>query len=569
MITSSSSSVVALMLALAGPSLAPQDLWTAWPSSRFVTVPAPCLDHESLVKRLGDLQARHPEELRVEVLGRSVEGRSIHLLTLGKGPRRILFWSQMHGDEPSATPALLDLAHFLLSSSDPAATQILEGATLLLVPMLNPDGAERYERANAQGIDINRDALRLATPEGRLLKRVRARFEPELAFNLHDQDRRTMVGATGQLATLSLLAVAGDAAGTMSPGRARAQRVAAAIVRSLEAYIPGGIARYDEDWNPLAFGDNVTAWGTPVVLIESGGLPPGWRHTDLTRLNFVGLLAALSGLVENDLADEDPGRYKGLARNSNGAHVDVVVSGGRVWQPGAGPPYEADVGFDRLDPDPVEAGCVHRAGPGPSKIVAVGDGQLLGGGHRVNAVGRLVAPTLSVSVRGWEAQEWLVGETLAALGRLGVGRVRWHVTAPRREEARRVVVEGPGLPDVEVARPDAEVCGLVIEGPPATPETNRLDAVLDALTESGWRSRLGDASDHEILEALTTCGSGGGPVVSRDRPASLLLLRPSPEVPPASGPVSVAAPPSVSMAPEALVLERVFIDGREPPAERP
>ena len=62
--------------------------------------------------------------------------------------------------------------------------------------MLNPDGAERGARRNAQGIDVNRDALNLATPEGRLLKAVRDRHQPILGFNLHDQDRRTTVGDT-------------------------------------------------------------------------------------------------------------------------------------------------------------------------------------------------------------------------------------------------------------------------------------------------------------------------------------------------------------------------------------
>ena len=65
----------------------------------------------------------------------------------------------MHGDEPSATPALLDLADTLLASDAPEHRAILEGLTLLMVPMLNPDGAERYARRNAQAIDINRDAL--------------------------------------------------------------------------------------------------------------------------------------------------------------------------------------------------------------------------------------------------------------------------------------------------------------------------------------------------------------------------------------------------------------------------
>jgi hypothetical protein len=147
----------------------------------------------------------------------------------------------MHGDEPSATPALLDIAEFLLSSPDPAAAALLDGATLLLVPMLNPDGAERYARRNVQGIDINRDALTLATPEGRLLKALRDRFEPELGFNLHDQSRRTTVGATGRLATVALLAVAGDEEETMTPGRARARRVCAAIAATTS---PAGVRRW-------------------------------------------------------------------------------------------------------------------------------------------------------------------------------------------------------------------------------------------------------------------------------------------------------------------------------------
>ena len=140
-------------------------------------------------------------------------------MTLGSGPRRILLWSQMHGDEPSATPALLDLADTLLASDEPERRAILERSTLLIVPMLNPDGAERYARRNAQAIDINRDALHLSTPEGRLLKAVRDRFQPELGFNLHDQNRRTTVGDTGVLATISLLAVSGDREGTVTPGR--------------------------------------------------------------------------------------------------------------------------------------------------------------------------------------------------------------------------------------------------------------------------------------------------------------------------------------------------------------
>src|SRR5262249_5064969 len=153
--------------------------------------------------------------------------------------------------------------------------------------------------------DLNRDALLLATPEGRLLKQLRDRFQPELGFNLHDQNRRTSVGDTLVRATIALLAVAGDAEGTLTPGRSRAKRVCAALSGALAPFAPGGISRYDEDWNPRAFGDNLTAWGTPVVLIESGAPPAGGSFADLTRLNYVGLLIALHGLAVDDLAGED------------------------------------------------------------------------------------------------------------------------------------------------------------------------------------------------------------------------------------------------------------------------
>jgi hypothetical protein len=549
-------SAAALLLAGAASGFSARSLWEAWPARRYVPTPAPCLRHAELLERLRALEERYRGRLALEEVGRSVEGRSIHLMTLGSGPRRILLWSQMHGDEPSATPALLDLAGTLLASDQPEARVILEGATLLVVPMLNPDGAERYARRNAQAIDINRDALQLSTPEGRVLKAVRDRFQPELAFNLHDQNRRTTVGDTGVLATISLLAVSGDREGTLTPGRARAKRVCSTIARTLEPFVPGGIGRYDEDWNPRAFGDNVTAWGTPVVLIESGGIPPGRPLTDLTRLNYVALLSVLHGLVRDDLAAESPDLYENLKRNDDGYWTDVLLAGGRVWQPWAGEPYRADVAFDLLDDDPLAASCAEPGWPGASRIREVGDGRLIGSARRVDVAGRLVAPAFAASARGLAARSWLTAETLAAAGRLGVARLRWHVAPADRPEALEHAesLAAPGRPALEVVDAGAPASLLEVASAPAAPSSASVESALDALTGGTWRSRAAGRSLGELLGDLAGAGApSGGPLVAPDTRASLVVLRPREE-----GVLDAGR----------LDLEAVFIDGREPGGSR-
>jgi hypothetical protein len=549
-------STAVFLVSGAAPGFSPQVLWDAWPERRFVTTPAPCLRHADLVERLRTLAARHQGRLALEEVGRSVQGRPIHLVTLGTGPRRILLWSQMHGDEPSATPALLDLADTLLAGDAAEPRAILDGLTLLMVPMLNPDGAERYGRRNAQAIDVNRDALSLTTPEGRVLKAVRDRFQPELGFNLHDQNRRTTVGDTAVLATISLLAVSGDREGTLTPGRARAKRVCSAVARALEPFVPGGIGRYDEDWNPRAFGDNVTAWGTPVVLIESGGVPPGRPLADLTRLNYVALLTALHGLVRDDLAGETPDLYESLKRNEENLWTDVLLEGGRVWQPGAGEPYRADVAFDRLDDDPLVARCAEPGWPGASRIREVGDGRLLGTARRVDVAGRVMVPAFAASARGLGARSWLTPDVLVAMGRLGVARLRWHVAPVERPEALAHAgpLAAPGSPSVEVVDLDAAASLLEIPSAPGTPASPSVESALDALTHGSWREKAAGRPLAALLGDLAGEGSGdSGPLVAPDTRASLVVLRPREE-----GALDAGR----------LEVEAVFVDGREPGAAR-
>src|SRR3954465_6491690 len=140
------------------PPVAPQDLARIWDAERVSPPLPPLLDHDEVERRLHALSSSDPNRFILEQVGASLEGRSINMVTMGSGPFRVLLWSQMHGDEPTATAALFDVfEYFGKHRSDPAVQRILASLTLYIVPMLNPDGADRFQRRNAQGIDINRD----------------------------------------------------------------------------------------------------------------------------------------------------------------------------------------------------------------------------------------------------------------------------------------------------------------------------------------------------------------------------------------------------------------------------
>ncbi len=390
-----------------------------------------------------------------------------------------------------------------------------------MIPMLNPDGSEIYERRNQQAIDINRDALQLTTPEGRILKSIRDEYEPILGFNLHDQGRRLAVGDTGVLATISLLAVSGDAEGTVTPGRARAKRACSAIVETLTPFVPGGVARFDEDWNPRAFGDNITAWGTPVVLIESGGLLPDRDFGDLTRLNYVAILTVLQELARNDLEDYDPEVYENLLRNRRDAWADVVVLGGLIRQPRNGPPYRADLAFNIEVDDRDLAGCATGHDP-RSYIADIGDAGLLGAGRVVDASGSLLVVPFAAGVEGWKARRWLSAEVLSELARLGVGTVFWEVP-PKKSDAAKALADGlagPGRARLEVVSKEAEMPWLVLTGPPGEAESDLLPDVVEALAgPRGGTWQKGPLAIDQLCWVPDRCRKPTGPA---SRPSRIL-----------------------------------------------
>lgn len=284
--------------------------------------------HEELWTSLAGLL--ESPDFTVEEVGRSVQGRSIMTVTFGEGPTTVLLWSQMHGDESTATMALADIITWLATdTSDPARNRLRDELTIVMIPMLNPDGARLFQRRNAVGVDINRDARRLATPEARALKAVRDGVEPDFGFNLHDQNPHTLAGGGGPRAAIALLAPAADEERSWGAIRARARQVAATIAAVLQTEIPGRVARYGDAFNPRAFGDLMQQWGTSTVLIESGVLDDDPRKQKLRALNVAALLTALGAIADATYERVDPAFYEKLPPKRGFTH-DLLIRGGTL-----------------------------------------------------------------------------------------------------------------------------------------------------------------------------------------------------------------------------------------------
>lgn len=272
------------------------------------------------------LKLRDDKRFEVKLVGKSFLDKPIYLIKIGKGNKKVLLWSQMHGDESTATMALLDIFNYLRQGGKGNVwiSQLLEECSLYFIPMLNPDGAEMFVRRNAQQIDINRDALFLQSPEGRLLKSVRDSLLPDFGFNLHDQSKYYTAGDLKRPASISLLAPAYNVEKQINEVRFRAMLLIAKLQLALQTVIPNGVGRYDDEFEPRAFGDNIQQWGTSTILIETGAYDDDPEKQFLRKVNFGAILICLQAIADNSYAQNDLQDYWSIPENKNRLN-DLVI----------------------------------------------------------------------------------------------------------------------------------------------------------------------------------------------------------------------------------------------------
>ncbi|MEO9513191.1 MAG: M14 family zinc carboxypeptidase [Flavobacteriaceae bacterium] len=329
-------------------------------------------------------------KFEVQKVGKSIEGRDLYLVSIGSGETNVFLWSQMHGNEPTATQAIFDILNFLDAPNfEKEKNEILSKVKLHFLPMLNPDGAEVYQRRNSLGIDINRDALRLQSPEGQILKRIRDSLDAKFGFNLHDQSTYYNAALTEKPATISYLAPPFNYEKDINTVRSNAMKVIVYMNNIIQNYAPGQVGRYSDDFEPRAFGDNITKWGTSAILIESGGYQNDVEKQEIRKLNYVSLLSAIYTIANGSFNEIPIDNYEKIPKNDR-KFFDLKIE--NVTYGLLEKDYILDLGIHRQEVDDKK----HESFYYRSTIADQGDLSTYYGYETFDASGyKIVAPTIS------------------------------------------------------------------------------------------------------------------------------------------------------------------------------
>lgn len=125
-----------------------------------------------------------------EILTKSVEGRELFAVyfsnsEFGKDESKIkvLIFAQQHGNEQSGKEGAVLLINELLKSEN---QYLFDKIDFVLVPQMNPDGSEKNQRRNGNGMDLNRNHLILTEPETIALHQLFDKYQFEVTMDVHE-----------------------------------------------------------------------------------------------------------------------------------------------------------------------------------------------------------------------------------------------------------------------------------------------------------------------------------------------------------------------------------------------
>jgi len=198
-------SLFVLVFAAASTAQVPSGLRTRAEATNFEETSR----YDDVIAFIGELQKQSPL-IRVENFGTSVEGRKLPLMILSNPPlatpaeaksagKPIIFiMGNIHAGEVEGKEAVQNIARRILFGD---LKPMLSKMTVLLAPIYNADGNERISmdnrtaqngpiggvgvRENSQKFDLNRDYIKLDSPEARALVSLFNRWDPIVSVDLH------------------------------------------------------------------------------------------------------------------------------------------------------------------------------------------------------------------------------------------------------------------------------------------------------------------------------------------------------------------------------------------------
>jgi murein tripeptide amidase MpaA len=240
--------------------------------------------YDSMVAELQKQDAAQ-EALELEVIGQTVKGRDIHLAKYISNPANptILYLTQQHGNEQLTTEGALE---FIRSLGNASTKGILDRVNILVVPMLNADGAmgdvdfpltdyvadgdRHLTRYNAVGADINRDHVAKSQPEIRALhENVLAKYPIQYMIDLHHQGTQSEVD--GRLVSGSILYPTSP---TVDPAVVEgSKRLGSVVYGAVDSRGWGHLGKYEGGTaNTIGRNGIASEYGISTLLFEMRGM---------------------------------------------------------------------------------------------------------------------------------------------------------------------------------------------------------------------------------------------------------------------------------------------------------
>ncbi|TFG76603.1 MAG: peptidase M14, partial [Flavobacteriales bacterium] len=153
---------------------------------------------------------------------------------------------------------------------------------------------------------------------------------------------------TEKPATISYLAPAYNYEKEINEVRANAMKVIVFMNNIIQKYAPGQVGRYNDDFEPRAFGDNIQKWGTSAILIESGGYADDAEKQEIRKLNYVSILSAIYTIANENYKEIALEDYEKIPENDRKL-FDLKIK--HATYNLLGQDYWLDLGINRLEVD--------------------------------------------------------------------------------------------------------------------------------------------------------------------------------------------------------------------------